>query len=318
MGNRISIRPLTVFAITALMCAIVSANAHAQTNSSSHVGTTSANFLKMGVGARASALGGAFVAIADDATAGYWNAAGLVQIPTTEITFMHNDWYLDIKSEYLGAAFPVSRTLAFGLGISYLDYGSFDGYDSQDQPTGSYSANAMVVSSSGSIRLTDQVSFGVTGKFFSEELDQSSANGYAVDVGALYVTGAFSLGLNVTNFGAGLRHDTEEFPLPSSVTAGLALNLYDGRLRIASDLSKPQDNAFAIHQGVEYCYENTVFLRTGYSHDFSGTDLGGSTGMALGLGVRHSFGSIDYSYLPDEQIGDVHRISLRLQFGKTR
>jgi len=301
------------------MCAVVSAGANAQINSSSQIGTTSANFLKMGVGARASALGGAFVAIADDATAGYWNAAGLVQIPHTEITFMHNDWYLDIKSEYLGAAFPVSRSLAFGLGISYLNYGTFDGYDSKDQPTGAYSANAMVISSSGSLRLSDRLSVGVTGKVFSEELEQSSANGYAADIGALYVTGLFSFGLNITNLGAGLRHDTEEFPLPSSVTAGLALNLYDGRLRFASDLMKPDDNALTIRQGVEYCYENTVFLRTGYSHDFSAADLGGgSNGMALGFGVKHSLVSIDYCYLPNEQIGDVHRISLRLRFGGTK
>lgn len=319
MGNRIFSRPLAAVTIVVLLCVFVSAGAQAQINSSSRIGTTSANFLKMGVGARASALGGAFVAIADDATAGYWNAAGLVQIPHTEITFMHNDWYLDIKSEYFGAAFPVSRSVAFGLGISYLNYGSFDGYDDKDQPTGAYSSNAMVVSSSGSLRLSDRLSIGLTGKVFTEELDQSSATGYAADVGALYTAGVISLGLNMTNLGAGLRHDTEEFPLPSSVTAGLALNLYDRRLRFATDFAKPQDNALTIRQGVEYCYENTVFLRTGYSHDFSPADLGGgSNGMALGFGIKHSFGSIDYSYLPNEQIGDVHRISLRLSFGRTK
>jgi len=319
MGNRKIAGPIAVISIILIVLCVLFESANAQINSSSKVGTTSANFLKIGVGARASALGGAFVAVADDATANYWNPAGLSSLSSSEIIFMHNDWYQDIKIEYLGAAFPVSNSFVLGIGVSYLDYGSFEGYDDRDQPTEELSANAMVVSSSGSFLLSDNLSLGITGKFFTEQLDESSASGYAMDLGALYRVGVVTFGLNVRDLGSGLQYENESYPLPSRVTGGIAVNAYGGRLRFATDVDKPEDNGLSLHQGIEYCYENTVFLRTGYSHQFNEIETDGSgSGMSLGFGVKHSVGAIDYSYLPNAQIGDVHRISFRVCFGGMR
>jgi hypothetical protein len=315
MVVKINVRPLIAATTVVLVLCVLTYGATAQVVSSGNSGTTSANFLKMGVGARASALGGAFVAIADDATASYWNPAGLPQISHTELIFMHNDWYQDIKSNYLGAAFPVSNSFAFGLGISYLDYGSFDGYNSDDQPTGEYSANALVLSTSGAYQISHNLSVGVTGKIFSEKLERSSATSYAADFGALYRTAVVSMGLNLMNVGNGMMYETAECPLPRRLVAGLAVRAYDGKLKFASDLEMLNDRGLTIHQGVEYCYERTVFLRTGYSHDFSNIVASGSSGMTMGIGVKHSIGAIDYSYWPDNQLGDVHKISFRLAFG---
>lgn len=315
MVNKTNVRPLATVTTVVLVLCVLTYGATAQVVSSGNAGTTSANFLKMGVGARASALGGAFVAIADDATAGYWNPAGLPQISHTELIFMHNDWYQDIKSNYLGAAFPVSSSFAFGLGISYLDYGSFDGYNSDDQPTGEYSANALVLSTSGAYQLSRSLSIGVTGKMFSEKLEQSSATSYAADFGALYRTAVVSIGLNLMNVGNGMKYETAESPLPRRLVAGLAVRAYNGKLTFASDLEMLNDRGLTIHQGVEYCYERTIFLRTGYSHDFSNIVASGSSGMTMGIGVKHSIGAIDYSYWPDDRLGDIHKISFRLAFG---
>jgi len=315
MAIRDVIRPLSAAITVVLVLCVFTDIATAQVVSAGNAGTTSANFLKMGVGARASALGGAFVAIADDATAGYWNPAGLPQVHHSELIFMHNDWYQDIKSNYLGAAFPVSSSFALGFGMSYLDYGSFDGYDSDDQPTGEYSANALVLSSSGALRLSRSLSLGLTGKIFTEKLEQSSATSFAADVGALYRTSVVSIGLNLMNIGKGMQYETDECPLPRRLVVGLAVSAYDGKLRLASDFEMPNDGGLTVHQGVEYCYENTVFLRTGYSHDFSHIRASGSTGMTMGFGVKHSIGALDYSYLPNEQLGDIHKISFRLSFG---
>lgn len=315
MAIRIFVRPLAVaFLVVLILCAFTG-SADAQIVSSKSAGTTSANFLKMGVGARASALGGAFVAIADDATAGYWNPAGLPQLSHTQLVFMHNNWYQDIKSEYLGSAFPVSRVLSLGVGVSYLNYGTFEGYDSDDRSTGTYSARAFVLSTSGAIQVTDNLSLGVTGKMMYEALDQSTATGYAADFGALYRTSVFSVGVNLMNVGTGLKYETERSPLPQRLVTGIGVSTFDGRLRFATDLEMPSDRSLMLHQGVEYCYENTVFLRTGYSHDFSDAQTDASSGMSLGLGITHSIGSLDYSYLPSEQLGDIHKISFTLSFG---
>ncbi len=315
MAIRHTLLPL-IAAVTALLVIFTSGGeAAAESAAAGTIGTTSANFLGMGVGARASALGGAFVAVADDATAGYWNPAGLPQVIGTEIIFMHNNWYQDISSDFLGAVFPVSQSVALGVDISYVDYGSFDGYDGEDRPTGEYSANAYVVSSSGAVRLSRRLSVGLTGKVLSERLDRSSAIGYAADFGALYSASVFSFGVNLKNIGEGLKYEADRCPLPRQLVLGLAVRAYDDRLRLASDIDLADDRSITIHQGIEYCYENTVFVRTGCSHDLSRVTADGSTAITMGFGIRHSVGAVDYSYWPGDRLGDIHRISFRLNFG---
>jgi len=317
MSTHNYVRPAVVTLLIFFVLCILTSSADAGSGAGK-AGTTSANFLKIGVGARASALGGAYVALSDDATAGYWNPAGLSQVGHTELIFMHNSWYDDITVEYLGAALPISDAVTFGLGFSYLDYGTFEGYDINDNPTGEYSANALVASASGSFRISDNVSFGLTGKILSEKLEESSANGAAFDIGMHYRTRYVSFGLNYMNIGSGIKYENEEFPLPSQLAAGAALHLFDDRLRIASDLNSPNDGSPTLHQGMEYCYENTVYLRTGYAHTFEDISGASDTGMTFGLGIRHSIGSVDYSYLPDADLGDIHKISFRLSIGSLR
>jgi len=74
-------------------------------------GISTAQFLKIGVGARASALGDAFVAIANDVSALYWNPAGLVQFKNDEIIFSHNKWVVDINHDFLGGVYHFGITL---------------------------------------------------------------------------------------------------------------------------------------------------------------------------------------------------------------
>lgn len=317
MSTRDYVRPAVVTLLIFFVLCVFTSSVNAG-DSAGQAGTTSANYLKIGVGARAAALGGAYVALSDDATAGYWNPAGLSQVSCTELIFMHNSWYDDINVEYLGAALPASEIVTFGLGFSYLDYGSFEGYDIDDNPTGEYSANAMVASASASFRLSDNIALGATGKLLTEKLESSSANGLALDLGLHYRTQYVSVGLNYMNIGSGLKYEDETFPLPTRLAAGAALHFFDDRLRLATDIENPNDGSMSLHQGVEYCYENTVFLRSGYAHRFENVSGGSDTGLTLGFGIRHSIGSVDYSYLPDADLGDIHKISFRLSFGGIR
>ena len=76
------------------------------------VGEAGAQFLKIGVGARACAMGEAFVAVADDPTAIYWNPAGLRQLSKIEILGMQSFWLMDMGYQYLAAVIPLP--LGFG------------------------------------------------------------------------------------------------------------------------------------------------------------------------------------------------------------
>jgi hypothetical protein len=311
MGSHRHWRPRVAVTIVAIAICAVTTGLQAQ-SSSDQVGTSAAAFLKIGVGARASSMGGAFVAVADDASAGYWNAAGLTQLKGTQLTLMHSDLYQDLKLEYLAAGFPVGRSLALGVGISYLNYGSFDSYDASNQATGSYSANAYILSASAAVKITENLSLGLTGKQFAERLDESRASSYAADVSALYKIGLLTVGAQYSNIGRGLAYADDTYELPASLSAGFALSFYDDNFRLATGLTSPSDNSYSIQQGIEYCYENTILLRSGYSHSFAESPAGESSGLSVGFGVRHSFGEIDYSYAPDQLLGDIHRFSLTI------
>ena len=98
-------------------------------------GTYSADFLNIGVGAKAAAMGNAYVGLANDVTAIYWNPSGLVQLAEPQIIFSHTRWFSDIRYEYLGLALPLSSRNVVAGGVMYLHMGTTLGYDDQDQPT---------------------------------------------------------------------------------------------------------------------------------------------------------------------------------------
>ncbi|HDZ58536.1 MAG TPA: hypothetical protein ENH47_00535, partial [Ignavibacteriales bacterium] len=87
------------------------------------VGTTAANFLTIPVGPRATGMGGAFTAVANDATTAYWNAGGLSRIPRSEITFAYTEWLVETKFNWFGAALKIDEDNAVALFVNQLDYG---------------------------------------------------------------------------------------------------------------------------------------------------------------------------------------------------
>ena len=71
-----------------------------------NVGTSAANFLKIGIGAKAQAMGGAYVAQADEVTALYWNPAGITNIAGNQVGITQIDWITDVKLNFLGVQRP--------------------------------------------------------------------------------------------------------------------------------------------------------------------------------------------------------------------
>ena len=83
-------------------------------------GTAAAQFLKIGVGGRATAMGESFVAIANDASALYWNPAGIVQFENNELVISHIDWLVDIKHEFVGYVHKLNNVSALGIQVTSL------------------------------------------------------------------------------------------------------------------------------------------------------------------------------------------------------
>jgi hypothetical protein len=267
------------------------------------LGTSGAQFLKIGVG-RGSAMGEAFVAISDDASATFWNPSGLATITNREIGFYHNEWIADVRHEYLTAAFPLGGFGTMGVSITALTMGEMellmvdDPNTSirEDTGTGTYfNASDYAVGFSFGRMFTDRLAAGVSFKAIQEQVFNMTATGLAMDFGIHYNTGVRGLRLAaaMNNFGTDIAYGGRDlefaydpypespifyellpsalratpYPLPLMFRFGVAfdpVSTENSRLTIALDLNHPNDNYETINLGVEYGYLNTLFLRAGY------------------------------------------------------
>ena len=265
-------------------------------------GTTTASFLKIGVGARAVAMGEAFTAVASDGTSLYWNPAGLTQLKTKEISATYNSWFEETKQGYLSLIFPSLRG-TMGLGTNYVDMGKLEGRDVEGNPTGDFTASDTHIFI-GYARKLKKSSWGLTVGWLQDVIKEDKKNSFLANIGFLYpVSNRFTLGGVAQNIGSKLGSD----PLPLTFKVGAASKLKT--LTLAVDLAKPQDNEIYYCLGAEWWLRNALALRVGYK---TNQDIG--QGLTAGIGYKFGRVCLDYAYVPYGDLGDTHRISLGMKF----
>jgi hypothetical protein len=179
------------------------------------LGTSGAQFLKIGVG-RGAAMGEAFVAVVDDASATYWNPAGLAGIMSRQVSLQHNEWIADIRHEYLTVALPLGTFGTMGISVTALTMGEMEILTvddpnttiREDTGTGEYfNAADFAVGFSFGRMFTDRLAAGVTIKAVQEIVWDMSATGIAADFGIHYNTGwqGLRIGASMHNFGADIK-----------------------------------------------------------------------------------------------------------------
>ena len=89
----------------------------------SKVGTVAVPFLTIGIGARATAMGSAFTAVASDVTALYWNPAGIASFDQNQLTLIHSEWIADLKHDFIGLAVPLGTMGSIGFNLKYPYHG---------------------------------------------------------------------------------------------------------------------------------------------------------------------------------------------------
>ncbi len=153
-------------------------------------GTTGATFLKIEAGARPVAMGGAFVAVADDANTTYWNPAGLVQLKEREITAMHNEWLQGIRYEFLGYAQPIKwggGTQGLGVSVMALYTTGLEQRTGETQePEGTFGAYDIAVAGAYACIVSRAVAIGANVKLIHQKIENETAWGGAIDIGLLY------------------------------------------------------------------------------------------------------------------------------------
>ena len=299
-------------------------------------GTTSGQFLKIGVGARAEGLGEAFVAVANDPSAIYWNPAGLASMQREELAFSHVGWPGDINYEHLTWVLPSRRAGgSFGFQVGVLSTNMDETTELQPFGTGrSFSYYDLVAGLDYARRWTDKLLVGAGVKYVREDLGTDvggpSTNSMLFDVGSIFYLGYGSVRIatSLTNFGASMKpsgdyvspytgevRSYDGFDPPIMFRYGLAFEPIENqqqRLTTAIDFNQPADNSLRSMVGLEWQWEKTFALRAGYNINADLLKLSAGAGFFAKIGSTQS--TIDYSYTDGGSLGGVNRLSLGLSF----
>ena len=294
------------------------------------VGISTAEFLKIGVGGRASAMGEAFVAVANDASALYWNPAGLVQFKDDQVLFSHNMWVVDINHDFLGAVYHLDETNAFGVSFTSLSMQDMP-VTTEFQPFGNgnyFSFGDIAVAVTYSRKMTEQFSFGGTVRYIEETLDKLKMRGVMVDLGTYYWTGLGTtrFAVAVSNFGNQLAPDGEvvlvgkrsnsqwqAFSPPTVFRIGFAFEPYENefnKVTASIQLNHPNDNSENVSTGVEYSWNNTFYLRGGYKFNVDEQNYSFGAGVYIPVSIANV--TVDYAYSNFVRLGTAHRFSIIL------
>jgi len=276
-------------------------------------GDAGAAFLKIPVDAKVVGMGEASAAYADNVSALYYNPAGLGEIESFSLLFMHNTWLLSMNHEYAGLAFAVKNIGTFGLAFNYWGSGGIPVITIRGDSTGdTFSASDWTLNVAYS-RNFGVLSLGTGFKYLSERNEDFSSSAMAFDFGLRYDVAIKGLqtGISLTNLGTSIKLDQESFSLPVLVRLGWKYNLQ--QLGFAQDFIFSNSDKFSIALGAEYWFAEVMALRFGYR---SGSETGGLSGLRAGLGIYFKSLGFDYAVAPYGQLGLSHRFSLSFRAKK--
>lgn len=318
--------------------------------STSKVGTTAAQFLKIGAGARAIGMGGAYVAVSNDIYSTYYNPAGIAQVDeTAEVAFNHANWLAGMNYDYVAGSLNLQ-----GLGVIFGTLTSFsvpqDIVRTFQYPEGdgrTWDASSLAIGLGYARRLTDEFSVGFQFKYIREAIWTTSASGFALDVGTYYVTpfNGMVIGASITNFGSKMQlsgrdilfnydpngnsgsgpndvlsqYSTDSFDIPLTFRLGLAMDVIKSRYfraTAAVDATHPNDNTEYVNSGLELSYNDLVAFRIGYKSLFLRNS---EEGLTLGGGINYKFDDqftlqFNYGWATYGVLNDVQFIDVGLKF----
>jgi hypothetical protein len=310
------------------------------------VGTTAAPFLTIGVGARANAMGGAFVSVANDVTALYWNPAGISLLQRPQLALIHSDWIADLRHDYIGMAVPLGFLGCIGASVNSLTMDDL-AVRTTAFPEGTgdlIRCYDLALGLSYAIQITDRISIGASGKYISSKLYHMNASAFALDLGVIFsnIFDFLQFGAAMTNMGTKMKFDgrdtyvyydlrpseagnnakidaklcTNSFNLPVAFQAGVSTTLLKHSkmpLLLAVDFYEPSDNVRSINLGAEWSIYNKLFLRSGYGRLFEDDS---ERGLSFGGGCKVTIPSspikifLDYSYEDFGLLENSQKISL--------
>lgn len=323
------------FILIILLCLLIGAiPAHAVIKK---VAQTGLQFMKVDVGTRAAALGGSYTVIGNDASAMFYNPAGIGKMDKkAEVFVTQTQWIADITYNAGAVAFNAGNLGIFGLSFITADYGEILGTrvaatEKGFEDTGTLDVGAYAIGLTYARQITDKFIVGGQIKYCYQQLGENrmntagtvsknEVNGLAYDFGTIFYPGFKSMrfGMSIRNFSQQFKYRQEGFQLPLTFTLGVAMDVMDfvgeheNPLVVSIDASHPRDYTERILIGAEYTLFNMLSLRGGYKMNFDEEGLTGGVGFKTELsGIRLDLG---YSYSDFGVFDMVNRISVGVAF----
>lgn len=318
--------------------------------STTKVGTTAAQFLKIGAGAKPLSMGGAYTAILGDINSIYWNPAGISRIYGGEVTFNHANWLADMKYDFFAVAFDLADMGTIGASVVSFNVPD-DIVRTYSHPDGDgrvFDAGSLAIGLSYGRNLTDRFSIGLTTKLVREWIWNESALGMAIDFGTMYITpfNDLKIGASISNFGTKMELDgrdlefvksmqtitdngsvqnvsslfnVDAYEMPLTFRVGLSMDVYKSdilRATAAVDAVHPNDNTEFINSGLEVGYDEMIFARVGYKSLFMKNS---EEGLTAGAGINYNISGktcikFDYAFANYGRLENVHFVSVSVKF----
>lgn len=277
-----------------------------------------ASVLDLAIGARPLALGGAFVGLASDSNALFFNPAGLAAL--TSISFLSS---AEIRPEDNLAGQVAVTFPHLGLGLHFFDFGNVPQIDEQGNIIGSFSYRTYAVVAGAGISMADlglhnvpllrDLKFGIKAKFYTvRTLEPGSGSGWAFDLSLFYGGAGRGSGARpLFTFGLGMIvENVLEIPIkyksgheehwPRAVTVGLSATLFNSWTLLA-DLAVGK----GLRLGVEWQPASALAIRFGLRSE-------GIPMASFGLGVRYGLLALDYAIVLHPHLAPQHRLSFGL------
>ncbi|MDO8549854.1 MAG: PorV/PorQ family protein [Ignavibacteria bacterium] len=323
-------------------------------NAQTVFGKYAGEFMAIGVGGRALGMGGAFTAIANDITAGYYNPAGLANLNYPQISLMHAEHFGNLVNyDYGSVAIPFGTDMTFGISAVRLGVDGIpdtrEALEDRSQPgtviydirnpnarinpawIKEFSDQDWVFYLSFAKRHSENFYWGANVKIIRRDIAEFGATGIGFDVGALYTPiENLYVGANIqdvtTTLVAWSTGRNELVSPTAKVGAAYMLKILGGIVTPAVDLDVRFENrrssaygnlgpvSFDTHVGLEYTFKNLFSIRGGYN-DVKQFTVGAGIKLPK-LNIDYSFARFSYAEL--DRLPDTHRISLILTLEEPR
>jgi len=277
-------------------------------------GTEGASFLDIPVGGRPAALAGAYSALAEDAYAPVWNAAGLGSLPSAQVSAMHAVYAEVGGYEFASFVHPLGAHDGLGASARYFHAGSEAALDLAGNHAGTVSSHFGAYSLAYGHAFNEHLSLGAAGTLIDARLADASARAVAGDAGALYrVNDRIKVAVVAANLGGRLRYLEQADRLPESYRLGVLYAPHPA-VSLAAEAAYDRSRTASERFGAEWRPVAALAVRAGYRTE-TARRSSALAGLTTGVGLTAWGQRFDYAWLPQGDLGQTQYFSVVLAFG---